>query len=362
MNETAPQATKTGILLVNLGTPDSPKTADVRKYLKEFLLDGRVIDIPTLPRNLLVRGIIAPFRAPKSAKTYKEIWTDQGSPLLFISEALRDGVRKVLGPDYQVELAMRYQSPSIDSVLEKFKGQQLKSLRVIPLFPQYASATSGSVYEEVMRVLGGWFTLPKVEFVDHFFDHPKMIRAFADLGGRHHPENWDHVLFSYHGLPVRQLVKSDCGNHCGSHPDCCHQMSEKNYFCYGAQCYQTSYRIAEALHIPREKFTVCFQSRLGKTPWIQPYTIEVLEELAKKGVKRVLVFSPAFVADCLETIFEIGEEYKEDWEKFGGEDLQLVEGLNTHPLWIEAMAEIASGKSISGPELVSETVSKKEFD
>lgn len=338
------ERTKTGILLVNLGTPDSPKTGDVRKYLKQFLLDARVIDIPTIPRNLLVRGIIAPFRAPKSAATYQEIWTKEGSPLLVISEQLKDLVQEKLGNDYQVELAMRYQSPSVEEVLSKFKGQALKQLKVIPLFPQYASATSGSVHQEVMRILSDWQIIPDVQFVNSYHDHPQMIEAFAERGRQYNLEEYDHFLFSYHGLPIRQLTKADEHNHCQQSPDCCKVLSGKNFYCYSAQCYDTTYKIAEALDLPKDKYTVCFQSRLGKTPWLQPYTSEVIEKLAKeKSAKKVLVFCPAFTADCLETIFEIGVEYKEEFEEHGGEHLQLVEGLNTHPKWVEAVAALCQG-------------------
>ena len=338
------KATTTGILLVNLGTPDSPKTADVRKYLLEFLTDGRVIDIPFIPRQLLVRGIIGPFRAPKSAKTYKEIWDkEKGSPLMYISEELRDGVAQELGEGYQVELAMRYQSPSVESVLEKFKGKPLKKLRVIPLFPQYASATTGSVHQEVMRIVSQWQTIPDVQFVNSYHDHPGMIDAFCERGRQYELSDYDHILFSYHGLPERQLVKADPGNHCAQSEDCCFHLTEKNYYCYGAQCYATTEAIASQLDIPAQKRTTTFQSRLGKQPWKRPYTVDVLEELASKGVKKILVFCPAFVADCLETIFEIGVEYEEDFLKWGGEKLTLVEGLNTHPTWVKAMADIARG-------------------
>jgi ferrochelatase len=337
------KANTTGILLVNLGTPDSPNTPDVRKYLIEFLTDARVIDIPTINRQLLVRGIIAPFRAPKSAKCYKEIWSETGSPLLHLGKELRSKVAEELGSEYQVELAMRYQSPSLESVLEKFKGKALKKLRVIPLFPQYASASTGSVIQEVMRIVSQWLVIPDIEIVNSFHDHPGMIKAFAELGGEHDLSEYDHVLFSYHGLPARQLVKSDSGNHCGQSPDCCFTLSEKNYYCYGAQCYATTEAIVAEMGIPKEKYSVSFQSRLGKTPWKKPYTVEVLEELAKAGKKNVLVFCPAFVADCLETIFEIRVENSELFHEWGGEKLTLVDGLNTHPTWVKAMADICRG-------------------
>lgn len=334
------EAQKTGILLVNLGTPDSPSTSDVRKYLIEFLTDERVIDIPAFQRNLLVRGIIGPFRAPKSAKSYKEIWTKEGSPLMVYGMELKRLVAESLGENYQVELAMRYQSPSIESQLEKFKGKFLKKLRIIPLFPHYASASTGSVHQEVMRVLSTWQAIPDVEFVNSYPTHAGMIDAFAELGAAKQPEKFDHILFSFHGLPERQLVKADTHNHCLKADNCCLVWNEKNQYCYSAQCYATAKALAEKLGIPEEKYTVSFQSRLGKTPWKKPYTIDLIHSLPKEGKKKVLVFCPAFVADCLETIFEIGVEYKEEFVAHGGEDLVLVEGLNTNPTWVAAISDI----------------------
>lgn len=337
------EASKTGILLVNLGTPDSPATADVRKYLVEFLTDERVIDIPALQRNLLVRGIIGPFRAPKSAKSYREIWTKEGSPLMTISVALREKVAEALGDNYQVELAMRYQSPSIASALERFKGKFLKKLRIIPLFPQYASASTGSVHQEVMRLLSTWQAIPDVEFVNSYPTDPGMIQAFAELGRVQKPETFDHVLMSFHGLPERQLVKADTQNHCLKAKDCCQVWNEKNQYCYSAQCYATAQALAKELNLSSEQYTVCFQSRLGKTPWVKPYTSEVIHQMAKEGKKRLLVFCPAFVSDCLETIFEVRVEYNDEFKAAGGEEVVLVEGLNTHPTWVNALSGICRG-------------------
>lgn len=333
---------QTGILLVNLGTPDSPATSDVRRYLKEFLLDPRVIDIPALPRQLLVLGIIAPFRAPKSAKSYKAIWTEQGSPLMVYSQRAAELLQQALGNDYVVRLAMRYQSPSIASVLGEMQKMQLKKIRVIPLFPQYASATTGSVHQRVMEVVANWQTIPDIEFVNSYPAHPLVIETFAENGESQNPDNYDHILFSFHGLPQRQLRKADTGKHCLSSGSCCESYGRHNQYCYGAQCQLTARSIAEKMGILREKYTVCYQSRLGKDPWIQPYTSSVLKELAKAGKKRILVFSPAFVADCLETIFEIGTEYQEEYEEMGGEHVQLVPSLNDHPRWIAALKDLAT--------------------
>lgn len=335
---------KTGVLLVNLGTPDSTKTADVRKYLREFLSDRRVIDVHPIGRFLLVNLIIAPFRAPKSAAEYRKLWTEKGSPLLFHSVKVTEMLQNKLGDQFDVKLAMRYQSPSISKALGEFEKSRIKKLIVIPLFPQYASATNGSVHDEVMRQLRKWELLPELQFIDSFPTHPKVIETFAQNGKKHlEKEEYGHVIFSYHGLPERQLKKADPECKCDS--NCCSVFSDRNRLCYRAQCFETSRHLAKALNIPEEKYTVSFQSRLGKDPWIQPYTDATIEELAKKGVKKILAFSPAFVADCLETTIEIGEAYAEDYEHMGGEKLQLVESLNDNPLWVEALEDMVRERS-----------------
>ena len=333
---------KKGVLLVNLGTPDSPKTADVRKYLDEFLMDGRVIDINPVTRALLVKGAIVPFRAPKSAKLYREIWSDQdGSPLLYYSIQQAKLLQERLGDDYQVELAMRYQSPSIESALEKLKAANIDSLKVVALFPQYASASSGSVYQKVMELVSKWLTIPDLSFVNSFYNNELMIENFAENGRKYHPETYDHILFSFHGLPQRQLIKSDpTQKHCLKVDNCCATLTDANKFCYSAQCHDTARLIAEKLNLPKEKYTICFQSRLGNDPWVKPYTVEVVAELAKKGVKKMLVFCPAFVADCLETVYEVSVEYQEEFKALGGEKIQLVESLNDSPKFIEALKEM----------------------
>jgi ferrochelatase len=332
---------KKGILLVNLGTPDSPKVSDVRRYLDEFLMDGRVVDVPAPVRALLVKGIIVPFRGPKSAKTYQAIWTENGSPLMYYSVRTAELLQERLGDEYHVELAMRYQNPSIQSALDKLKAAKVDSIKVIPLFPQYASATTGSVHDKVMEIVRTWQAIPDISFINSYYDEPGIIKNFAENGKKYQPETYDHILFSFHGLPQRQLRKGDDSKaHCLKVENCCETLCDNNKFCYSAQCYQTAKLIAAELNIPKEKYTVCFQSRLGRDPWAQPYTSTVLEELAHQGAKKVLVFCPAFVADCLETIFEIAEEYQEEFEEMGGEKVQLVESLNDHPMWIETLERL----------------------
>lgn len=332
---------KTGVLLVNLGTPDSTSVADVRKYLREFLMDKRVIDIPFISRWLLVNLIIAPFRAPKSAKIYRKLWEERGSPLMFHGEDVKEKLQRRLGDAYQVELAMRYQNPSISSVLEKFRKVPFEKLIIVPLFPQYASATNGSVHDKVMEVVKNWQVIPEITFSGPFFYREKFIRGFAD-NARRNMENreFDHVVFSYHGLPERQIHKAAFNNFCQLSEKCCSKYTSLNRYCYRAQCFETSRLLAEKLKINKEDYTVCFQSRLGKDPWIQPYAEDVIKNLAEQGKKSILAFSPAFVADCLETTVEVGEEFEEMFLEHGGKHWQLVESLNSNDIWVECLKEI----------------------
>jgi ferrochelatase len=331
---------KTGVLIVNLGTPDSPSVPDVRKYLREFLMDRRVMDIPFWRRFFLINFIIAPFRAPESSKGYQQLWGEAGSPLKVYGVELERLLQEALGVDFVVKLAMRYQSPSIKSVLSHFEGKGFKRLIVVPLYPQYASSSTGSTVEEVMRWVKGWEVVPEIKLISQFFEHPLFIKAFAENGRRYMAqEHFDHYLFSYHGLPERQILKSSCDNYCRL-GDCCSVYNNKNQYCYRAQCFETTRLLARELGIKKEDYMICFQSRLGKTPWIKPYTDDVIKELPGRGIKRVLVFSPAFVADCLETTIEIGVEYKKLFVEHGGEAWQLVESLNTSHLWVHCLTTI----------------------
>lgn len=335
---------KIGVLLVNLGTPDAPTRGAVYRYLKEFLLDPRVVDINAVARNILVRGIIAPFRSGKSAKLYKMVWTEEGSPLKVYGYELRDQVQEQLGDDFVVELAMRYQTPSIASAIEQLQEKRVREIIVLPLFPQYASATTGSVHDEVMRILRKEQIIPQVKFINSYYNHEKTIDAFIARAEEHDVESYDHVLFSYHGLPKRQLRKGDRGNHCQQSPDCCMSIGIENQHCYSAQCYATTKGIVKRLGLSEDEYTTCFQSRLGNDPWLEPYTSDILEQRYKAGDKRILVFCPAFVADCLETTVEISIEYAEEFEEMGGEHLELVEGLNSHPKWVEAVVDLVQAQ------------------
>jgi protoporphyrin/coproporphyrin ferrochelatase len=332
---------KTGILLVNLGTPDEPEVPAVRRYLSQFLNDPRVIDLPFFQRKALVNLIIVPFRSPKSTKVYKELWTENGSPLMYYGKLIKEKLQKRYNQDeVVVELAMRYQNPSMESVLEKMRLANYDKIIVLPLFPQYASSTGGSVLQRAMEIISQWYVIPELSFVSQFYDHPKFIDAFVENGKAYNLDDYDHVLFSYHGVPERQVDKVyEDGIPCSDH-DCETKITDENKFCYKAACYATTRMMVEKLGIPEDKYTVAFQSRLGKDPWIKPYSDKVIVDLANKGVKKILAFSPAFIADCLETTIEIGEEYQEIFEEHGGEKIDLVPSLNDNDGWVDALHAI----------------------
>ncbi len=305
---------KTGVLLIQLGTPDSPSVADVRRYLFEFLNDPRVIDIPWLARKILVNLIIVPFRAPKSAKIYQELWTDKGSPLLIYSESVREKLNKELSEEFDVHLAMRYQNPSMDKVLEEMRKKNYKKLIIFPLFPQYASSSSGSAIDKAMDIIKKWWVIPEINIISHFFEDEGFLNTIIERAKNYNINDYDHVLFSYHGLPERQVDKVHLdGKPCSAH-NCGEEINEENFYCYKAECYATTRSIASRLKIPKEKHTVCFQSRLDQK-WLTPFSDMVIKDLAKKGAKKLLVFSPAFVADCLETVVEIGSEYQQIFKR-----------------------------------------------
>ncbi len=334
---------KTGVLLINLGTPDSPSTRDVRSYLSEFLNDPRVIDINPFGRAVLVNGIIVPFRAPKSAKIYKELWELWGgeSPLLTYGKKLTELVQAKFedSKNITIEFAMRYKNPSFESVLARMEKEAYERIVILPLFPHYASASTGSAIEKALKIIRKWWVIPEIKTIPHFYDHPGYINAFIERGKSYDPSKYDHVLFSYHGLPERQIDKAHPSLKCS---DCnCHEkFNSEQLYCYRNECYETTRLIAKGLGLSENDYTVAFQSRLGKTPWLTPYSDKVVEELAKSGKKKVLTFSAAFIADCLETSIEIGDEYQEIFEEHGGEKIQLVESLNDSPLWVDTVVDL----------------------
>lgn len=330
---------KRGLLLINLGTPQNANPTAVRDYLRVFLTDKRVVDLPALPRYALVYGLILPLRSKRSAHAYQSIWTEQGSPLLYHSLNLTTQVQKKLGHDYPVALGMRYGEPSIASALDTLK--HCESITVLPLYPQYSSAASGSSIEETMRLISRWEYIPSVKIIHNFFQHPAYIKAQAELI-RSYVQGQEHILFSYHGIPERQIIKAGCHRVC---PMDCPLSPEQTPNCYKAQCQQSSHLLAKELHLSEHQYSTTFQSRLGKTPWIKPYTDETLKNLAAQGIKKILIVCPSFVADCLETLEEIGIRAQEQWRTLGGEELITVPCLNADPLWVQAIIEISQFES-----------------
>jgi ferrochelatase len=334
---------QTGLLLINLGTPDSPHPRDVRPYLDEFLNDRRVIDIAPWKRWLLLNLIILRFRPKASGEAYAKIWTDRGSPLMYHTEDLTKKVQERAGDGVRVEFAMRYGQPSIASVLDRFRRAGIDQITVFPLYPQYSSAATGSSVEKVYEEAGKLWNTPSLSIVPAFYDHPLFIECCAEVS-RPYLEQADPelVFFSYHGLPERHVTKSDdTGSHCLKSGDCCGSIVEANRNCYRAQCFATTRALGDRLGIPEDRRVICFQSRLGRDPWIKPYTDELFEEHAKKGVKRIAVLTPAFVADCLETLEEIGMRGAEQWQEEGGESLVAIPCINAVDSWADATLAIA---------------------
>lgn len=334
---------KTAVILANVGTPDEPTVPAVRRYLFQFLNDRRVIDLPWLLQKFLVNVIIVPFRAPKSTKLYQMLWTEKGSPLLAISNESRDKLQERLGENYEVFVGMRYQNPSLKKVLQTIKEKRFDKIVVLPMFPQYASSTAGTIAQLVNTETANWNVIPELTIISQFYDNPGFIKAFAAQIRKYKPEDFDHIIFSYHGLPFSQTDRV--------HPaiktvncNCEVEMPEHGRFCYKATCYETTRLLAKELGLPKSAYSVAFQSRLTKN-WLKPFSDKEVIKLAKEGKKRVLIAAPAFIADCLETIVEIGVEYQHLFEENGGEKIQLVESLNANADWIETLAELVTNKS-----------------
>jgi ferrochelatase len=331
-----------GALLVNLGTPDSPEVRDVRRYLREFLCDPRVIDLPAPLRLALVYGVILPLRPRRSAAQYASIWIPEGSPLRVYSEALRAAVERELGPEFRVALAMRYGQPSIDAALDALVAGDVERIVVVPLFPQYSSAATGSALERVLAALARRANVPAVSTVNAFYGHPAFVAALAEVT-RTALAGFDaeHVLFSFHGLPERQIRASDpTGRHCLARAECCAAIGPENRDCYRAQSFATARALAAALALPADRWSVSFQSRLGRAAWIAPATDRMLPELAARGVRRLAVACPSFVADCLETLEEIGIRAREQWRELGGEELRLTPCVNAAPRFVAGVAQM----------------------
>lgn len=329
---------KKSVLLINLGTPEQCDAAFVRRYLREFLNDARVVDLPAIFRWPLVNLLIVPFRYRKTLAAYQQIWTKAGSPLLTFSEKIQEKLSQELGPDYQVELAMRYGKPTIQSALDKIRDSD--SMIVIPLFPQYSSAATGSAAEKLLSCISQKWNIPELILIKDFYHHQGFIGAYAEIIKNHiRDKKIDKIIFSYHGLPERQISKSECAATC-DHINDCPLVSDANQYCYRAQSYATSKLIADELKLKKNQYIVSFQSRLGRTPWIKPYTDLLLPELIQQDVKNIAVVSPSFVADCLETLEEINIRLRKQWMDLGGQEFTFIPCVNDNQVWIKALSEI----------------------
>ncbi|MBS1749645.1 MAG: ferrochelatase [Bacteroidetes bacterium] len=329
---------KRGVLLMNLGSPDSTSVKEVRKYLMEFLMDKRVIDKPYLLRLLLVGGIIVPFRAPKSAEAYKEIWVKEGSPLIVYTRQLQQAVQEKLTEP--VEIAMRYGNPAIEDALDALmkKVPELEEVIAVPLYPHYAMSSYETAVEHAKTIHRRKNYSFKLSIVKPFYNEPRYINAVAESIKPFLKEDYDHILFSYHGIPERHIHKSDItGSHCLQSPACCDTASPAHGFCYRHQCFTTTKLVSQKLGITSDKYSISFQSRLGKG-WLEPFTDIRLEQMPKEGIKKLLILCPAFVSDCLETLEEIAMRGKETFMEAGGELFTFIPCLNIHPLWTETLA------------------------
>lgn len=327
-----------GIVLMNLGSPDSTEVKDVKRYLDQFLMDERVIDYPYWLRLLLVKGIITPTRSPKSAEAYKTIWTEEGSPLVVNTRQLQQALQQQV--EEPVEIAMRYGNPSpevaFDNLLKREPG--LEEVIALPLYPHYAMSSYETAVEYAKEIYREKKYPFKLSCIKPFYNDPEYLNALSENIKAHLQKEYDHILFSYHGIPGRHIRKSDItGCHCLKTENCCEVDSPAHEFCYRHQVITTTRHVTETLNIPKSKFSISFQSRLGKG-WLTPFTDIRLEELPKEGVKKLLVVCPAFVSDCLETIEEIADRGKKTFMDAGGESYEMIPCLNANPLWVKAIA------------------------
>ena len=328
-----------GVLLVNLGSPDSPSVPDVRRYLREFLMDGRVLDVNWLVRFCIVYFAILPKRPKESAHAYQSIWTAEGSPLVVISRKVQLALQtRVSVP---VELAMRYQNPSIPDAVARLKEKGVDDLLLIPLFPHYAMSSFETAVERVKEVGRQLAPNMRIQVQPPYYADPDYITALVASAQDFLSKGFDYLLFSFHGIPERQIRKSDAtGKHCLNSPNCCDVDSPALGTCYRAQCFRTMAGFVKKANLPREKYSISFQSRLGRHPWLKPYTDFELPRLAQSGIKKMLVISPAFVADCLETIEEIGMRGRQSFLDAGGTEFSLIPCMNEHPLWLDALEKM----------------------
>ncbi len=332
------------VLLINLGSPERPEIGAIRKYLRAFLSDPRVMGMSGIFRWLILNLFILPFRPTSILSKYQKIWDGNRFPLVKYSEELVSMLSVKLGEEYVVMMAMRYSKPSIDELLKRIQAYSVSELLILPLFPQYASATSGSILEKVFETIRSWIVFPQIKVVSKFYDHPGFINAWTKIVKPYLEESPDHILFSFHGLPESHILKADKSNHCFNSDDCCESIGHENQRCYRAQCFQTAASIATSLNIQENEYSIGFQSRLGKGKWIGPSTAETIVQLAADGVRDLLVLCPAFVADCLETVEEIQVGENNRFLQSGGRKLTLVPSLNASPVWVNALSDLIKGK------------------
>lgn len=334
-----PAPGRPGVLLVNLGSPDSTSVADVRKYLREFLMDARVLDAPWPLRWCVVNLAILPKRPAESAEAYKKIWTSEGSPLVATSRNVRRELQRRLGGEAAVELAMRYQSPGIGPAITRLREQGVTELLVIPLFPHYAMSSFETAAVRAQEAAARMAPEMKVKVVAPYFDDPGYIASLVASAEDFLEAGYDHLLFSFHGLPERHMRKANPG-HCLASPNCCDNPGPALPTCYRAQCFATVRAFVAAAGVPQDKHSVSFQSRLGREPWLKPYTDAEFVRLAKTGAKKLLVMCPAFVSDCLETLEEIAMRGRGVFLGAGGQEFGLIPCLNEHPRWIDALEKM----------------------
>jgi ferrochelatase len=330
-----------GILLVNLGSPDFPSVPDVRRYLREFLMDGRVLDVNWFVRFCVVHFAILPSRPKESAHAYQKIWKDEGSPLVITSKHVHSKLQQRIS--VPIELAMRYQNPSIPAAVGNLAQKGVDDLLLIPLFPHHAMSSFETAVERVKEVAASISPSMRITVQPPFYADPDYINALVASATPYLEKGFDHLLFSYHGIPEHQLRKSDpTGCHCLASPNCCETPSPAHATCYRAQCFRTTAEFVKKAKIPTEKYSISFQSRLGRDPWLKPYTDFEIPRLVKQGVKRMLVICPAFVSDCLETIEEIGMRARDSFLAEGGSEFALIPCLNEHPLWLDAVENMVN--------------------
>lgn len=335
---------KKGVLLINLGSPDSTSVPDVRRYLREFLMDGRVIDIPYPIRWAIVHLAILPFRPKQSAHAYKQVWLSEGSPLVITSRNVAKALQEKLGTEIPLELAMRYQNPSIESAVSKLKQSGVTDLLVVPLFPHYAMSSFETAAVRAREVVLKLAPEMSVTVAPPYYNHPEYIAALVESARVDLEGGYDHLLFSFHGIPERHLRKGDPTHcHCLKAPNCCNVPSPAHATCYRAQCLATVRAFVAKAGIPEEKYSISFQSRLGSDPWLKPYTDKELERFGHEGLGKILVICPAFVSDCLETLEEIAMQGKESFLEAGGKEFGMISCMNENPRWIEALETIVLG-------------------